>query len=69
MIRKFQKKDSKAWCQIRKENLLKINSYNYPEEIINFLLCTNKVEKEKTPYQQRKGETDPGADLTLTAGR
>ncbi|MBR9679401.1 MAG: GNAT family N-acetyltransferase [Nanoarchaeota archaeon] len=44
MIREFQKSDAEAWCNIRKQNLLEVNSKNYPQEIITLLLCQNKPE-------------------------
>lgn len=45
MIRKFTQEDAAPWCIVRKENLLEINSKDYPSEVILALLHENKPEK------------------------
>ena len=45
MIRAFREGDEHAWCEVINENLLKINSKDYPREVIIILLLSNTPEQ------------------------
>ncbi len=45
MIRKFCKNDAQSWCSVKTENFIKINSKNYPSEVIELLLKNSSPKK------------------------